>query len=90
MLDLQNKWNKQQKSGITDFISDTLNPKGALKPKIQNGIKKLQAQIAKLDSMIIKLNERDSKLFKKIVEATQLHDVNTSRVLSKELVEGKL
>ena len=87
MSDLQNKWNKQQKPGITDKINDTFNPKGALKPKIQNGIKKLQTQIAKLDSMIIKLNERDSKLFKRIVEATQSHDVNTSRILSKELVE---
>ena len=87
MSDLQNKWNKQQKSGITDKINDTLNSKGALKPKIQNGIKKLQTQIAKLDSMIVKLNERDTKLFKRIVEATQSHDVNTSRILSKELVE---
>ncbi|MBI4131248.1 MAG: hypothetical protein HY476_02005 [Nitrosarchaeum sp.] len=87
MSDLQNKWNKQQKPGITDKINDTFNPKGALKPKIQNGIKKLQTQIAKLDSMIIKLNERDAKLFKRIVEATQLHDVSASRILSKELVE---
>lgn len=87
MSDLQNKWNKQQKSGITDKINDTFNPKGALKPKIQNGIKKLQTQIAKLDSMIVKLNERDAKLFKRIVEATQLHDVSASRILSKELVE---
>jgi division protein CdvB (Snf7/Vps24/ESCRT-III family) len=87
LSDLQNKWNKQQKPGIADKISDTFNPKGALKPKIQNGIKQLQTQIAKLDLMIVKLNERDSKLFKRIVEATQLHDVNTSRILSKELVE---
>ena len=87
MSDLQNKWNKQQKPGITDKINDTFNPKGALKPKIQNGIKKLQTQIAKLDSMIVKLNERDTKLFKRIVEATQLHDVSASRILSKELVE---
>ena len=87
MSDLQNKWNKQQKSGITDKINDTFNPKGALKPKIENGIKQLQTQITKLDSMIVKLNERDSKLFKRIVEATQSHDVNTSRILSKELVE---
>ena len=87
MSDLQNKWNKQQKPGITDKINDTFNPKGALKPKIQNGIKKLQTQITKLDSMIVKLNERDSKLFKRIVEATQSHDVSTSRILSKELVE---
>ena len=87
MSDLQDKWNKQQKPGITDKINDTFNPKEALKPKIQNGIKQLQTQIAKLDSMIIKLNERDSKLFKRIVEATQSHDVNISRILSKELVE---
>jgi len=87
LSDLQNKWNKQQKSGITDKINDTFNPKGALKPKIENGIKKLQTQITKLDSMIIKLNERDKKLFKRIVESTQLHDMNTSRILSKELVE---
>ena len=87
MSDLQNKWNKQQKPGITDKINDTFNPKGALKPKIQNGIKKLQTQITKLDSMIINLNERDSTLFKRIVEATQSHDVSTSRILSKELVE---
>lgn len=87
MPDLQNKWNKQHKPGITDKINDTFNPKGALKPKIENGIKQLQIQISKLDSMIVKLNERDSKLFKRIVEATQLHDVNTSRILSKELVE---
>jgi division protein CdvB (Snf7/Vps24/ESCRT-III family) len=87
LSDLQNKWNKQQKPGFADKISDTFNPKGALKPKIQNGIKQLQTQIAKLDSMIVKLNERDSKLFKRIVEATQSHDVNTSRILSKELVE---
>jgi len=87
LSNLHNKWNKQQKPGIADKINDAINPKGALKPKIQNGIKKLQTQIAKLDSMITKLNERDSKLFKRIVEATQSHDVSTSRVLSKELVE---
>jgi division protein CdvB (Snf7/Vps24/ESCRT-III family) len=87
LSNLQNKWNKQQKPGITDKINDTFNPKGALKPRIENGIKKLQTQITKLDSMITKLNERDSKLFKRIVEATQSHDVNTSRILSKELVE---
>ena len=37
--------------------------------------------------MIIKLNERDNKLFKRIIKTTQLHDMNTSRILSKELAE---
>ncbi len=83
----QNKWNKQYQPGIGDKINETLKPKGPLKPQVQNGIKRLQTQIAKLDSMITKLNERDGKLFQRIVEATQSHDVGTTKVLSKELAE---
>jgi len=83
----QNKWTKQYQPGIGDKISGAIKPKGPLKPKVQSGIKRLQTQIAKLDSMINKLKERDGKLFQRIVEATQSHDVSTSRVLSKELAE---
>lgn len=83
----QNKWNKQYQPGIGDKINEALKPKGPLKPQVQNGIKRLQTQIAKLDSMITKLNERDGKLFQRIVEATQSHDVGTTKVLSKELAE---
>ena len=87
MPNFQNKWTKQYQPGIGDKISDAIKPKGPLKPKVQSGIKRLQTQITKLDSMITKLKERDGKLFKRIVEATQSHDVSTSRVLSKELAE---
>ena len=87
MPNFQNKWTMQHKVGITDKINDAIKPKGPLKPQVQNGIKRLQTQISKLDSMITKLNERDSKLFKRVVEATQSHDIGTSRVLSKELAE---
>lgn len=37
--------------------------------------------------MLNKLKERDDKLFKRIVEATQAHDMSTSKVLSRELAE---
>ena len=87
MPNFQNKWTKQYQPGIGDKISDAIKPKGPLKPKVQSGIKRLQTQIAKLDSMINKLKERDGKLFQRIVEVTQSHDVSTSRVLSKELAE---
>ena len=87
MPNIQNKWTAQYKPGLGDKINDAIKPKGPLKPQVQNGIKRLQTQIAKLDSMISKLNERDSKIFQRIVEATQSHDVGTSRVLSKELSE---
>ena len=87
MPDFQNKWTMQPKSGISEKITEAIKPKGPLKPQVQNGIKRIKTQITKLDSMITKLNERDSKLFKRIVDATQSHDVGTSRVLSKELSE---
>lgn len=87
MTNFQNKWTPQHNATLTEKISDAVKPKGPLKPKIQSGVKKLQTQIAKLDSMLVKLQERDAKLFKRIVEATQAHDMPTSKVLSRELAE---
>lgn len=87
MPNLHDKWSRQPKPSLSDKINDAIKPKGPLKPRVQKAIQKLQHQISKLDSMITKLNERDGKLFKRIVEATQAHDTGTSRVLSKELAE---
>jgi division protein CdvB (Snf7/Vps24/ESCRT-III family) len=87
MTGLDSKWSKQPKIGITDKINDTIKPKGPLKPRVQDGIKKLQLQIKKLDSMLTSLQERDAKLFQRIVNATQNHDTQTSKVLGNELAE---
>ena len=87
MTGLETKWSKQPKVGITEKINDTIKPKSALKPRVQEGIKKLQLQIKKLDSMLTGLQERDAKLFQRIVIATQNHDVQTSKVLGNELAE---
>jgi len=87
MPGLSDKWSKQPKPGISEKINDTLKPKGALKPRVQEGIKKLQLQIKKLDTMLSSLQERDAKLFQRIVDATQKHDTQTSKVLGNELAE---
>ena len=87
MGNLQNNWSKQPQSSISEKISDTVKPKGPLKPRVENAIKKLQLQIKKLDSMLTNLQERDAKLFQRIVEATQNHDTQTSKVLGNELAE---
>lgn len=87
MPNFHDKWVRQPSPSLTEKFNDAIKPKGALKPKIQNGIRKLQAQISKLDVMLNKLKERDEKLFKRIVEATQSHDTTTSKVLSRELAE---
>ncbi|MDC0883740.1 Snf7 family protein [Nitrosopumilus sp.] len=87
MTGLETKWSKQPKVGITEKINDTIKPKSALKPRVQEGIKKLQLQIKKLDSMLTGLQDRDAKLFQRIVTATQNHDVQTTKVLGNELAE---
>ena len=87
MPNLSENWSKQPKPSITEKINDTIKPKGALKPRVQEGIRRLQLQIKKLDSMLTSLQERDAKLFQRIVDATQKHDVQTSKVLGNELAE---
>jgi len=87
LTQLQDKWTKQPQPGITEKFNDVIKPKGALKPRVQTAIKRLKLQISKLDSMLTKLNERDAKIFQRIVEATQQHDTQKSKVLSNELAE---
>ena len=81
------KWTKPLTPSLGERINDAISPKGPLKPRIEVAVRKLQNQISKLDSMINKLKQRDEKLFKRIVTATQQHDITTSKVLSKELAE---
>ena len=87
MTQLKDKWAKQPQPSISEKISDVIKPKGPLKPRVQTAIKKLRLQISKLDHMLTKLQERDGKLFQRIVEATQQHDTQTSKILSNELAE---
>jgi division protein CdvB (Snf7/Vps24/ESCRT-III family) len=83
----QNKWSKPQTQGLGERLNDALKPKGALKPRVETAIKRLQLQIGKLDNMLSKLKQRDEQLFQRVVAATQQHDTPTSKVLSNELAE---
>ncbi len=80
-------WSSQETQGVTSKLREAVKPQGALKPRIQIAVNKLQVQISKMDSMLGKLHERDAQLFQRVVTAMQQHDTNTSRVLSNELAE---
>ncbi len=87
MPNFDKTWARQEQPGVTDKLRDTIKPQGALKPRIQTAVNKLQVQISKMDSMLGKLHERDAQLFQRVVTAMQQHDTSTSRVLSNELAE---
>ena len=80
-------WAQQDTAGMAAKFRDTVKPQGALKPRIQNAVNKLQVQTAKMDAMLTKLDQRDQQLFKRVVTSVQQHDTSASKVLSNELAE---
>jgi len=87
MTNFDKTWSRQETQSFSGKIREAVKPQGALKPRIQNAVNKLQVQISKMDSMLTKLRERDQQIFQRIVAAMQQHDTSTSKVLSNELAE---
>jgi len=87
MTNFDKTWSRQETQGFSGKIREAVKPQGALKPRIQNAVNKLQVQISKMDSMLTKLRERDQQIFQRIVAAMQQHDTSASKVLSNELAE---
>lgn len=87
MTSFEKSWAHKEVKSMTEKIRDTVKPQGALKPRIQTAVNKLQAQTSKMDVMLTNLNRRDQQIFDRIVTAMQSHDTQASRVLSSELAE---
>ncbi len=87
MPNFDKTWSRQETHSFQGKIRDAVKPQGALKPRIQNAVNKLQVQVSKMDSMQTKLRERDAQIFQRIVTAMQQHDTTSSKVLSNELAE---
>ena len=80
-------WARQETKGMTEKLRDAIKPQGALKPRIQTAVTKLQGQTSKMDVMLARLHERDQQLFARIVTSMENHDTSASKVLSSELAE---
>ena len=87
MTSFDKTWARQETQSVTGKLREAVKPQGALKPRIQTAVNKLQVQISKMDGMLTKLQERDQQIFQRIVTAMQQHDTSTSKVLSNELAE---
>jgi division protein CdvB (Snf7/Vps24/ESCRT-III family) len=80
-------WTNQNRASAADKLKEALATQGPLKPRLETASNKLQLQISKLDAIVTKLNERDASLFRRVVDAVQRHDTDTTKVLSNELAE---
>ncbi len=87
MPTFQDSWSKNPKSGFNEQIHGMIRKEPPLKPRIQQSVGKISQTISKISHMHKKLQEKDSKLFSRIVDAQQRHDKTTGKVLANELAE---
>ena len=59
-------WARQDSASMSDKFRDTLKPQGALKPRIQNAVNKLQAQTSKMDSYVGKTRTTRSTIISNV------------------------
>lgn len=87
MANFEQTWSQRPTASITERIGGTLHKEEPLKPRVEGATRKLSQPISKLDSMAHKLAEKDAKLFQRIAEAQQNHDMVKAKVLANELAE---
>jgi len=54
MTSFEKTWAQREVKSMTEKIRDTVKPQGALKPRIQTAVNKLQEQTSKMDVMLTK------------------------------------
>ena len=77
------KWETMEEKGIRE----ALRPSDPLKPKIEQAIRRVQAQINRLNQAAERLSQRDKAIFAKIVDAYAKHDMKRANVFATELAE---
>jgi len=87
MANFEQNWAPKPTVSITEKIGSSIKKEGPLKPRVEGATRTLNQPISKLDSMAHKLAEKDARLFQRIVEAQQSHDITKAKVLANELSE---
>jgi len=76
-------WVETERPGIREAI----RPSKPLKPRIDQAIRRVEAQILRMEQAANRLSERDKYIFAKIVDAYTSHDVQRASVFANELAE---
>ncbi len=81
------QWDRGDSKPIGKALRETINPPGALKPRMDYAAKLVQQQVTKLDRESQRMAERDKALFAKVVDSYQKHDTPHANIYAGELAE---
>ncbi|MDH3657097.1 MAG: Snf7 family protein [Nitrosopumilus sp.] len=87
MTSFEQTWKRAPSDGISTQISNVFKKEPPLKPRVEYAIRGLNRPISKLDNTSNHLNQKDVKLFNRIIQAQQNKDIRTSKVLANELTQ---
>jgi division protein CdvB (Snf7/Vps24/ESCRT-III family) len=87
VTNFEQSWTPSTSEGFTEKIGGRIHKQGPLKPRVQGATRQLSTPISKLDFVTQKLDQKDAKIFAKIVEAKQSQNITQAKVLANELVE---
>ena len=74
MPTFQDNWNRNPKPGLNEQLHGMIKKEPPLKPRIQQSVGKISQTISKIDHMHKKLQEKDAKIFKRVVESQQIQN----------------
>lgn len=86
-MSFDRRWAGSESQPFGKALRETINPPGALKPRMEYATKRIQAQVQKLDRESQRMAERDKSLFAKVVDAYQKHDTPHANIYARELAE---
>ncbi|NMJ87221.1 MAG: hypothetical protein EX285_05210 [Thaumarchaeota archaeon] len=87
MTNFSKNWTESDNKVMMKNIRETIKPQGPMRPRLETASNRLEAQIQKMDTMLTKMREKDSTLFRRIVDTMQKHEVEEGKILSNELAE---
>lgn len=87
MASLGKRWEDRDRQPLSAKLKDAISPPGALKPRLENAIRKMEIQIQKLDQTSNRFSDRDRSIFKRIVDAYEKHDMTRAHIFANELAE---
>jgi division protein CdvB (Snf7/Vps24/ESCRT-III family) len=86
-MSFDKQWDRGNSQPLGKALRESINPPGALKPRMDYASKLVQAQVLKLDRESQRMAERDKALFAKVVDAYQKHDTPHANIYAGELAE---
>ena len=87
MTSFEQSWTTKNTASIADKIGSSIHKEGPLKPRVEGATRQLSNPINKLEFMSQKLDQKDAKLFSRIVQAKQNQNISQAKILANELVE---